>query len=590
MTSGAGGGLRPIASPDGRLLVYPTRAGTRTALRIRDLRTQEDRWLVGETQRDDQEGYAPNDIFPGYAFTPDSRAVVFLGGGRIRKVDIATGDVTTIPFSADVELGMGERLFVPHRIPDGPVPVTQLIAPVESPDHRLLAFSAVGKVFVANLSAGGAATPGLTRGSDREYFPAFSPDGQWIAWVSWNDSTGGYVWKARADGTGTPLCLTSQPAAVSTPMWSPAGGRIVFSASPRQAGLAFGPVVPMPRLLWVPANGGDAVEIAANGSSPALVTGSGPLARVYFTEIEPGTGATFPITDAGEAGLSINLASPSVPLRRITNEGANYAAWMDGGRTIGWSFANHYHRVSTDTVMKYPVASSWNIESFDVTLTVPRTSPDGRVLLRGARIITMRGDEVIERGDVLVRNNRIEQVGASLNAPAGTPVIDVSGKTIIPGLVDVHAHPQTGRELAQGQEWSIASNLAFGVTTTRNPSGSRWNFAWGELIDAGEMVGSRIFATGFPLTSTNAPVRNAEDALHVVRRYKEQGANSLKQYLQPRRIQRQWILQAALAEGINATNEGAADLKADITMAIVGYTAIEHSIGIGLYTRTSSLY
>ncbi|HEX4932950.1 MAG TPA: amidohydrolase family protein, partial [Gemmatimonadaceae bacterium] len=122
-------------------------------------------------------------------------------------------------------------------------------------------------------------------------------------------------------------------------------------------------------------------------------------------------------------------------------------------------------------------------------------------------------------------------------------------------------------------------NLAYGVTTTRNPSGTRWNVAWGELIDAGEMVGSRIYATGFPLTSNNTPIRSYQDALNVVRRYKAQGVNSLKQYLQPRRIQRQWILQAAMAEGINATNEGAADLKADITMAIDGYTAIEHSIG-----------
>jgi imidazolonepropionase-like amidohydrolase len=202
----------------------------------------------------------------------------------------------------------------------------------------------------------------------------------------------------------------------------------------------------------------------------------------------------------------------------------------------------------------------------------------------------MRGDEVIERGDILVTNNRIAQVGTAIAAPPGATVIDVAGKTIIPGLVDVHAHPKTGREMAPDQEWSIAANLAYGVTTTRNPSGTRWNVAWGELIDAGEMVGSRIYATGFPLTSNNTPIRSYDDALNVVRRYKGQGVNSLKQYLQPRRIQRQWILQAAIAEGINATNEGAADLKADITMAIDGYTALEHSIGqVPLYKDVATV-
>jgi imidazolonepropionase-like amidohydrolase len=214
-----------------------------------------------------------------------------------------------------------------------------------------------------------------------------------------------------------------------------------------------------------------------------------------------------------------------------------------------------------------------------IALTVPRSIPQGSVLLRGARVVTMKGDEILERGDVLVTNNRIAAVGASLPVPQGARVIDVSGKTIIPGLVDVHAHPKTGREMAPDQEWSIAANLAYGVTTTRNPSGTRWNVAWGELIYAGEMVGSRIFATGFPLTSNNVSIKSYDDALKVVRRYKGQGVNSLKQYLQPRRIQRQWVLQAALAEGINATNEGAGDLKADITMAIDGYTALEHSIG-----------
>ncbi len=63
-------------------------------------------------------------------------------------------------------------------------------------------------------------------------------------------------------------------------------------------------------------------------------------------------------------------------------------------------------------------------------------------------------------------------------------------------------------------------------------------------------------------------------------RYKAQGANSLKQYLQPRRIQRQWFIQAARAEGMNITNEGAGDLKADVTMALDGFTAFEHTLPV----------
>jgi Tol biopolymer transport system component/imidazolonepropionase-like amidohydrolase len=644
LTASSGGAYRPVTSRDGKWLVYATRAGTKTALRIRDLTTQEDHWLVGEAQRDDAEGYAPNDVFPGYGFTPDSKSVVFFAGGKIKRVDLATRQVSMIPFSANVEVGLGQHLFVPLKASDAPVQVTQLVTVAESPDAKRIAFSAVGKVYTVTRDGLSFGTPRrITNATGREYYPSFSPDGRWVAFASWSDSTGGAIWKARADGTGQPARLTSDGAWVSWPRWTPEGDRIVFAASPRQVGVDGGGVAAMAELRVVSANGGAASRITsasggfggATGAAGVSAATSGAPARVYYTEVIPnatpgffnatqttalvsvrldgsdkrthakittrpwlggitvrvapdGRGVivldsddvyAFPLTDVGSEGLTVNFASPAVPLRRLTTEGANYADWGDGGRTIVWSFANHIYRAPTDSVLKYADATKWATTHAAVSLTVPRAVPQGSVLLRGARMVTMKGDEVIEKGDVLVTNDRIAQVGTNLTAPAGARVIDVSGKTIIPGYVDVHAHPKTGREMPEEQEWSIASNLAYGVTTTRNPSGTRWNVAWGELIDAGEMVGSRIYATGPPISSNNAPIKSYDDALKVVRRYKAQGVNSLKQYLEPRRIQRQWILQAALAEGINATNEGAGDLKADITMALDGYTALEHSIG-----------
>jgi len=646
LTAAAGGAFRPVVSPDGRWLAYATRAATKTALRLRNLATHEDDWLVGEAQRDDAEGYAPNDVFPGYAFTPDARAVIFYGGGKIRRVELATRVVSVIPFSADVELGMGRRHAVALTASDGPLQVTQLQSVHEAPNGRTLAFSALGRIWLAPRTGTTVGTPRrLTPGTARQYFPATSPDNQWVAYVTWSDSAGGALWKARADGTGAPVPLTTDGGWITGPAWTPEGDRIVFSWNPRTVGLGAGTTAAMTELRMVAAAGGASTRITTPGGPGTAPFGAGATSvagissarpgptRVFFTENvpnpTPGFNATqttalvsvrldgserrthakittsqalgitvqvapdgrtalvldrddlyaFPLTDVGSEGLSINFASPSVPLRRLTTTGANYASFADGGRTIAWSFANLYFRANADSVLQLADTARWGTTRADVALSVPRATPRGSLLLRGARLVTMRGDEVIERGDILVTDSRIAQVGPGLVAPPGATVIDVSGKTIIPGLVDVHAHPKTGREMAPDQEWSIAANLAYGVTTTRNPSGTRWNVAWGELIDAGEMIGSRIYATGFPLTSNNTPIRSYDDALSVVRRYKGQGVNSLKQYLQPRRIQRQWILQAAMAEGINATNEGAADLKADITMAIDGYTALEHSIG-----------
>jgi len=657
LTALAGGGLRPIASPDGHWLVYATRVGTRTALRIRDLRTQEDRWLVEHTQRDDQEGYAPNDVFPGYAFTPDSRAVVFSADGKIKRVELDSGAVTTIPFSVDVEVGMGERLSLEERVDDGPtLDVTQLLSVTEAPDGARIAFSAVGHLWTAPRGPEGIGTPTrLTDDDTREYYPAFSPDGRWVAWVSWSDAEGGHVWKAPADGSGTPVRLTEQPGFVRWPAWSDDGSRVVYSWQPRQAGYAYmgGPVAPLSEIRWVPADGGESTTITvpeapgtpfAGSASPAALVSGGAEPRVWFAEAVPGppgfqatqtvalvsvrfdgsekltharittanAGAPtllvapdqrsllildrddlylVPLAPGGEEGLAIDLSSPSVPLRRITDQGANYAQWVDGGAAVAWSFTDRVFRAAREAIMSSVDPDDWAIQESVVELQVPRAIPRGEVLLRGARIITMRDDAVIERGDILVRDNRIVAVGTDLEAPEGAEILDLEGTTIIPGIVDTHAHPKTGAEMAPEQEWSIAANLAYGVTTTRNPSGSRWNVAWGELVEAGEMVGSRIYATGFPLTTNTVGVSSYEDALHVVRRYKEQGVHSLKQYLQPRRIQRQWILQAARAEGINATNEGAADLKVDLTLAMDGFTAIEHSIGqVPLYEDVVTLF
>ena len=634
LTSGAGGGLRPVVSPDGRWLVYATRVGPRTALRIRDLESHEDDWLVSEVQRDDQEGYAPNDVFPGYAFTPDSRSVVFYGGGKIKRVDIESREVAVVPFSVDVEIGMAERHFIPLRVDDGPLAVTQMLSLTESDDGSRIAFSALGKIWAAERNGTDVSEPErLTAGETREYYPAFSPDGRWIAFVTWADSVGGHLWKVPSDGSGEPQRLTGEAAHVRWPVWSPDGTRIVFSWAPRRSGLGAGAVASLGELRWVSSEGGESTRITPASTPPSHVSGSGPDDRVSFTEAvpnaQPGFNATqttalvsvrfdgsekrtharvtsrqalglgihvspdgdfmtvldrddaylMPLTAAGPEGLAVNLASPPVPLRRLTEEGANYLGWAEGGEVVTWSMANRFHRARVDAVMASDSADTWGTEVVEVALQVPRPAPTGDIVLSGARILTMEGEEVIEAGDIWVQGNRIMEVGAAVSAPAGARTIDVSGATIMPGLVDVHAHPKTGAEMAPTQEWSIAANLAYGVTTTRNPSGSRWNVAWGELVDAGEMLGARLYATGFPLTSNNAPISSYEDALRVVRRYKAQGVHSIKQYLQPRRIQRQWVLQAAIAEGINVTNEGAADLRMDVTMAVDGFAAIEHSIG-----------
>jgi Tol biopolymer transport system component/imidazolonepropionase-like amidohydrolase len=630
MTSEYGSGLRPIVSPDGRYLVYATRHDAKTVLKIHDLQTQEDHWLAQGMQRDDQEGSFADDVVPGYAFTPDSKAVIFPGDGHIQRVDIATRQVKTIPFTAKVEQDLAPRVRVDYKIDDGPMTVRQMRWMNSAPDGKLV-FEGVGKVWLADSTGGNPHR--LTNSTLREYQPIFSPDGRWIAYVSWSDTEGGQIWKAPADG-GSPVQLTRAAGFYMHPSWSPDGSKLVFEASNWETnvqGESTGPA----QLRWISADGGDTHLVATSSGSHPRFNMDGT--RIYFmtADIAPAAGGGFPratsvfcsvrldgldrrthlriITDSFgtdvvpspdekwvivynrydtyvapfakadvNTPVSIVLAGGAVPVKRLTKIGGNYPHWMDGGKTITWSFANEFSRASFADIWNAEKDDTWKAQTTTIQLQVPRGVPRGTAVLRNARLITMKGQEIIERGDILIQNNRIKEVGAagSIHAPADAKVIDLRGKTVMPGFVDIHAHMGTGGEIVPERYWSYAANLAYGVTTTRDPSSeNNYIFASGELVEAGDLIGPRIYSTGTAMTTDAVTMDSYEDVENIIKRYKRTGADSLKQYMQPRRIQRQWAM-AAAKEGINLTAEGALDLKLDLTMVLDGYTGVEHSLPV----------
>src|SRR5207249_472519 len=138
-------------------------------------------------------------------------------------------------------------------------------------------------------------------------------------------------------------------------------------------------------------------------------------------------------------------------------------------------------------------------EAIPVTLVVQKPRPKGSVVLKNARAITMKGDEILERADIVVTGDRIAAIGrsGSVSVPPGAGVIDLAGKTVIPGLVDVHAHLHySSMEIFPDKKWEYVTNLAYGVTTTHDPSAlSQDVFAEGEMVEAGEVKGPRIYCS-----------------------------------------------------------------------------------------------
>ena len=400
-----GSALRPALSPDGSQLAYGTRHEQQTGLRLRDLATGRDEWLVHPVQRDEQESRYTRDLLPGYAFAPDGQSVLFTAGGGIRRVSLATREVSEIPFKAQVEMGLGPRLYFPYRLGLGPVKARLLQAPAISPDGGELAFSAFTRLYIHDFERGTSRI--ISPQGMPAFHPAWSPNGRELAFVSWSPE-GGHLWRMRADGRGQPRRLTDRAGFYTDPAWSPDGERIValragsYDRLYREAD--FGAPAGSD-LIWLPARGGPAslimpargygaphfgpepdriylyaaaapfafddsaalISVRYDGTDRRwLLSATGPA--LYFSDEEVSAQALRIAPDGAHAliqhanqlylarllnphlgDLSLSIDAPSLPLARLTDVGADYFGWSDQGREIFWSAgAQIYRRALAD--------------------------------------------------------------------------------------------------------------------------------------------------------------------------------------------------------------------------------------------------
>jgi imidazolonepropionase-like amidohydrolase len=277
----------------------------------------------------------------------------------------------------------------------------------------------------------------------------------------------------------------------------------------------------------------------------------------------------------------------ALPAVRLSQGGGDFIHFSGNGSRVHWSIGPNLF--SADTANIY--GGDYKVPASALSLSQPvrAAKPTGSVALTGARIVTMRGADggVIEDGVILVRGDRIVAVGrrGEVAVPAGTPSVDVSGKTIVPGFIDAHAHGPQGEDgLIPQQNWSAMANLALGTTTIHDPSNSAIEvFAAAEMQQAGKILAPRIFSTGEIIYGAKAAGAFAEigkydDALAHVRRLKSQGAMSVKNYNQPRREQRQMVVAAAQAENMLVVPEGGSLFNMDMSLIQDGNSTVEHNV------------
>jgi Tol biopolymer transport system component len=679
LTQAEGGAVRPELSPDGSLLVYGTRHETRTGFRIRDLTTGADRWLTWPVQRDAQENFRPpsRDVMPGYSFTPDGEAIVFNAGGRIWHTDVNTDERSEIPFTADIALDIGPDLTSPYRVPQGDLTATLIHDPRMSPDGSRLAASVLTKIYVMDHADGGEPER-LTSGDAWEFKPVWSPDGRWIAYVSWSVDNGGHIWRTRSNGSGRPQQLTDIPAFYTDLVYSPDGKTLLAMRGSeymrRQTFSEFGGLRIDLELVSLPSDGGSQTVITSADS--ARYPHFGPDGtRIFMTDEaglfsiqldgtdrreelvvtaprgnrrgeEPPKAESIQISPDGRHALAfagkqvwaiavpkiggtaptVDIRGASLPVAQLTDIGADFYGWNDDGQSVWWAIGNtYYSRPFSSIVFReedtdkkedktdddepfVPKEEHESVSRVSFPVVMPRNTPSGSMLLQGANLIAMSGattgamNSVALKQDILISDNRISAIGdsGSLNVPAGTQVVDVSGKYIVPGFIDTHAHWEFRTDdVLEPQNWSLAANLAYGVTAGLDVQTSTQDYlAYRDFVETGQSVGQRAFMTAVGIFG-NTDFQSYDAAHAYLRRYTDHyNTKNIKSYVVGNRKQRQWIVLASKALGLMPTTEGAADQRMDITHAIDGMHGNEHTLPdsplykdvVELYAQTRTAY
>lgn len=637
VVSGPGGAIRPTPSPDGKSLAYlKRRLGLVSQLMVKDLESGLEKLVFDGFERDLQESSGSEGNAPAISWFPDGQSIAFWTAGKFHRLNIADGAVSEIPVHVKATKKIRPALRSKINVANDEFEVKGIRWASYTPDKSQVVFQALGYIWVKDIKSG--QQQRLTKQNDHnEFYPVIAPDGRSVLYTTSNDQDMGSVRITAINGRKTTV-LTNQPGHFIEPAFSADGAQVLFRKI--EGGYLLSP-------LWSVDPG--IYQVSANGKqTPKLVSKEGfnphfnaDASRVFFAtntgkrgtelllrsvnlngkdsrdHLQGAKATQFRVSPNGQwvaftenfktylapffsngKTISLSAGTKDFSVRQVAARSGEFLTWSADSKAIDWSHGRNLYRRDLNQAFAFLQGAPETIPEpleigLDLAFTHKGNPPSGTIALIGGRVVTMRDanqqQEIIENGVVIIENNRIKAVGkrGEVEIPVDAFQLDVAGKTVLPGLVDAHAHGGMGsNEIIPQQNWMQLSNLSFGVTTIHDPSNDTSEFfAASELQKSGQLLAPRVYGTGTILYGAYVPGYSAEtnsleDAQFHVQRLKDVGAISVKSYNQPRREQRQQIIQAAAERDMMVVPEGGMRFQHNMTMLIDGHTTLEHSIPV----------
>jgi Tol biopolymer transport system component len=494
-------GTAPAWTPDGSALVYQNAA--------RQL-------VVGGTAVTTDE-----DIFPfPVRFLPDGR-FLYTADGHIRIRDASGANPNDVNFRAELRLRRPDIREGKDRNFDnfGLRQVKGISAPVLSPDGRSIAFVALNDVWTMRI---GEAPVRLTNDPDRDVNPQWTADGKAVYFSSERNNAGQLAVDQVDVATRARTRLAAIPGrSMVTPKLSPDGGRIAYTTLSGQleiwnrAAGTFEVILPsvstqVSTPQWTP--DGQRILLVDNerinnrfreGYNKLrvidLATRTGTFYAVapaprQIAERDEGAAVLSPdgtrvafIMDSRLYVIPVGAnGAPTGEARRVTEDLADLPSWGGDSQTILYKSSERVRTVRVD---------GGGTREIPVKLEFRQAVPEGRTVIRAGALWDGVSASLRQNVDIVIQGNRIVSVGPQTDHPAGVRVVDASGLTVMPGLIETHLHPLT---LYQGGQFGQIAQLmlSYGITTAQSVAGPlHQSVEMREALEAGNLLGPRLFVS-----------------------------------------------------------------------------------------------